>query len=221
MFEAEHVASLNGYILVLVTDHIGQSRSINLSMGCPLGPSTISRYHIHVVIGAPWDCRSSELEGDIIFFVDPGEISRELGEDHYQIIYEGAAENKAGFALWAYRCANFFKLMQFNIGMVCVDYADFRTALSYCEGKTLRFEQLAYDHHDVVPYHKHTGPDYRVIYGCLSGQIDLSLGHWVEFSELLEARNPDLAMTKLAMTFGPYETPVMMLLGESQRAAVV
>ena len=215
MFEDVGPTPLSGHIVVLVTDYIERVRSINLPLEAPLGRLAISRYHIHVVIGAPVGCNPSEIEGEYVFFVDPRDKSRQLSESHYQIMYEGDTEDETGFIQWAKMCANFFKLMQFNVGMVCVDYADFHAALSCCEGKILRFEQLAYDQHDAVPYHKHTGPDYRVIYGCLCGPIDLSLSHWVDFSDVLESRNPDVVMTKLAMTFGPYFPPVMMLLGEA------
>ena len=105
--------------------------------------------------------------------------------------------------------------MQFNFGMVCVDYAEFLTALSFCTSTTLRFEKLTYDHHAIVPYDKHSGPPYRVIYGCLDGGLDLSLGHYSEFSEVLEASNPQLVMMKAAMKITKSPVYAMMLLGEA------
>lgn len=82
-------------------------------------------------------------------------------------------------------------------------------------GNTLRFEKLKYDHHAVVPYEKHAGPPYRVIYCCLDGGLDLSLGHYVEFAEALEVSNPELVMMKSAMKLTKSTVYSMMLLGET------
>jgi len=155
--------------------------------------------------------------GESVFFVDMRSRKRLLKEGQYQIVYEGAQNDAAGFCQWACECVDFFKIMQFNVGLVCVDYADFLTALSCCEGTMLRFEKLIYDHHANVPYDKHTGPPYRVIYGCLDGSLDLSLEHYSEFSQALVAGNPQLVMMKTAMKLTKSKVYSMMLLGEAVR----
>lgn len=208
----------NGDLAVAVTDYVNRVKSVDLGFGVPLERLTISRYDIHVVVDAPVGLDTLGVEGHHVFFLDPCRRPRELCEDRYQIVYEGDEGDKQGFVSWANKCIEFFKLMQFHIGMVCVDYADFCTALHYCKGKALRFEYLPYDQYDVVPYHKHKDPGYRVLYGCICGEADSSLQQWVEFSEVLEAQNPNLVMTKFAMTIGRYDPPVMMLLGEADES---
>ena len=215
MFEESNDGYVHAYISILVTDFVTGFKSVCISEDAPIGRFAHPRLDIHVVIDAPKQFCVAEALGDYVFFVDVRSKGRALKENQYQVIYDGPEEDKTGFYQWACECADFFKVMQFNFAMVCVDYADFLTALACCKGDTLRFEKLTYDHHAVVPYGKHAGPPYRVIYGCLDGGLDLSLGHFVEFSQVLEASNPQLVMMKAAMKITKSEVYSMMLLGEA------
>jgi hypothetical protein len=206
---------VNGDPVVAVSNYTSWVKSVDFSFRSSFARLGIARYNIHVVIEAPAALDTAAVEGEHVFFIDSCPRRRELGEGRYQIVYEGEQDDKQGFLSWANQCVEFFKLMQFHIGLVCVDYADFRTALCYCKGKTLRFEWLPYDQYDGVPYHTHKAPGYRVLYGCLCGALDSSLQQYIELSDVLETENPDLVMTKLAMTVGQYDPPVMMLLGEA------
>jgi hypothetical protein len=210
----------NGFLEVVVSNYTNSVRSVEMSLETPLARLGLARYNIHIVIDAPSDSDIKEIEGQHVFFVESCQRLRELGEGHYQIVYEGAPEDKQGFASWAEKCVEFFKLMQFHIGVVCVDYADFRTVLQDCKGRALRFEWLPYDQYDVVPYSKHKGSAYRTLYCCICGLADSSLQQYVEFTKVLEAENPNLVMTKAAMTIGQYDPPVMMLLGEMDESHV-
>jgi hypothetical protein len=210
----------NGCLVIVVSNYVSRTKSVEMSLEAPLTRLGLARYDIHIVIDAPPDADAQAVEGQHVFFVETCHRLRALGEGHYQIVYEGEPEDKEGFVSWAEKCVEFFKLMQFNIGMVCVDYADFRTLLQYCKGRTLRFEWLPYDQYDVVPYSKHRGSAYRTLYCCICGGADSSLQQYVEFSEVLDAENPNLVMTKAAMTIGRYDPPVMMLLGEIDESIV-
>lgn len=200
------------YLAVAVTDFAQGVRSVEMGLADAFEPLSLARCAIHVVIDAP---AAYEAEGQYVFFVEPFDKGRVLAANQFKLMYEGEPGDRCGFLQWAARCATFFQRMLFHIGMVCVDYADFRTALDACRTKTLRFEYLAYDRYDVVPYLKHQGPPYRVIYGCLCGEVDTSLQQWLAFSAAVHAHNPALVMDKLALTVGSYAPPVMMLLGEA------
>ncbi|MEG0859158.1 MAG: hypothetical protein RSD81_10335 [Pseudomonas sp.] len=215
MFEENDDGNVNAYINILVTDFVTGFKSVYVSVDAPVKRFTHPRFDIHVVIDAPTQFNVTEVVGNNVFFIEKRPQGRCLSENQYQIIYEGAEGDSAGFYQWACECVGFFKIVQFNFGMVCVDYAEFLTALSFCEGTTLRFEKLTYEHHAVVPYDKHSGPPYRVIYGCLDGGPDLSLGHYGAFSEVLEASNPQLVMMKVAMKLTKSPVYAMMLLGEA------
>lgn len=217
MFEVDDESIAHAYINILVTDFVTGFKSIFVSEEAPVKRFAHPRFDIHVVIDAPKQFCVGTAVGESVFFIDVRSRNRLLKERQYQIIYEGAQDDEAGFYQWACECAEFFKIMQFNVGMVCVDYADFLTALCCCEGTTLRFEKLTYDHHTNVPYDKHMGSPYRVIYGCLDGGLDLSLGHYSEFSHVLEAGNPQLVMMKTAMKLTKSKVYSMMLLGEAVR----
>jgi hypothetical protein len=220
LFAHNDAIYINSWLVLAVSNYVNRSKSVDMSLEAPLARLGLARYDIHIIIDAPLGTDTKAIEGQHVFFVESCERLRDLGEGHYQIVFEGAPEDKQGFAYWADKCVNFFKLMQFHIGMVCVDYADFRTVLQYCRGRTLRFEWLAYDQYDVVPYSKHKGSAYKTLYGCICGFPDTSLQQYIEFSEILEAKNPNLVMTKLAMTIGPCDPPVMMLLGEADEGDV-
>ncbi len=71
------------------------------------------------------------------------------------------------------------------------------------------------DHPATVPYDKHSGRPYRVIYGCLDGGLDQSLWQYTQFTETLQARNPQLVMMKTAMKLTKSTAYSMMLLGEA------
>lgn len=220
LFALDNDNSINGGRVIVVSNYASRARSVEMSLEAPLASPGLARYDIHIAIDAPPDTNTKAIEGQYVFFVESCHRLRELGEGHYQIVYEGESEDKQGFSFWAEQCVEFFKLMQFHIGMVCVDYADFQTVLEDCKGRTLRFEWLPYDQHDVVPYSKHKGSAYRSLYCCICGRADSSLQQYVEFTEVLEAENPNLVMTKVAMTIGPYDPPVLMLLGEVEESHV-
>lgn len=215
MFEENDDGYVHAYISILVTDFVTGFKSVFVSEDAPIKRFAHPRFDIHVVIDAPKQFCVAEAAGNNVFFIDIRSKGRQLKENQYQVIYDGAEDDQTGFYQWACECADFFKIMQFNFGMVCVDYAEFLTALSFCTSTTLRFEKLTYDHHAIVPYDKHSGPPYRVIYGCLDGGLDLSLGHYSEFSEVLEASNPQLVMMKAAMKITKSPVYAMMLLGEA------
>ena len=215
MFEESGDNHVHGYINVLVTDFVTCFKSVFVSEDAPIERFAHPRFDIHVVIDAPKQFCVAEAAGDNVFFIDIRSKGRHLKENQYQVIFDGAEDDRAGFYQWACECADFFKVMQFNPGMVCVDYAEFLTALFFCKGTTLRFEKLTYENHAIVPYDKHSGPPYRVIYGCLDGGPDLSLGHYMKFSEELETRNPQLVMMKVAMKLTKSPVYSMMLLGEA------
>lgn len=205
----------NDYINIVVTDFVMGHKSVCVSLDAPIERLAHPRFDIHLIIDAPKKFCVAEAVGENVFFIDARPKGRALGENQYQVIYDGAEDSTAGFYQWACECVGFFKIMQFNFGIVCVDYADFLTTLSYCKANTLRFEKIMYDHHAVVPYEKHSGPPYRVIYGCLDGGLDLSLGHYVKFAEALEASNPALVMMKSAMKLTKSTVYSIMLLGEA------
>lgn len=215
MFEENDDGYVHAYINILVTDFFTGFKSVFVSEDAPIKRFAYPRFDIHVVIGAPKQFCVAKAVGNNVFFIDIRSKGRQLRENQYQVIYDGVEDDQTGFYHWACECADFFKIMQFNFGMVCVDYAEFLTALSFCKSTTLRFEKLTYDHHAIVPYDKHSGPPYRVIYGCLDGGLDLSLGHYLEFSEVLEASNPQLVMMKAAMKITKSPVYAMMLLGEA------
>lgn len=216
MFEDWDSPQPHSYINILVTDYVAGHKAMHVSEDAPLDRFACARVDIHLLIDAPGLLSPAQTVGDNVFFLDVRFRDRPVKCDQFQIIYEGAENDRDGFYRWACECAEFFRVMQFNIGMVCVDYADFLTALSLCEGSRLRFEKLAYEHHTRVPQHRHSGSPYRVIYGCLDGGLDLSLAHYQDFVQQLEARNPLLVMMKTAMKMTKSTAYSMMLLGEAQ-----
>ena len=215
MFEYNEAEHVHAYMNIIVTDFVSGHKSVCVSQDTPIKRFDYPRFDIHLVIDAPKNFCVAEAVGENIFFIDVRPKSRALKENQYQVIYDGAEDDTAGFYQWACECVGFFKIMQFNFGMVCVDYADFLTVLSCCKGNTLRFEKLTYDHHAVVPYEKHSGPTYSTLYCCLDGGLDLSLGHYREFIEALEINNPQLVMVKSAMKLTKSKVYAMMLLGEA------
>lgn len=214
MFELDDEGIL-GYISIRIDDFFLDFKSVSVSEMAPIKRIAGPSYNIQLMISAPPDFPPSKAVGEYTFFLDREAIERKLAQNQYQVIYEGAAHDRSSFYLWACSCVAFFQLMQFGAGMVCVDYADFCTALSCCRGSVLRFEKLMYDQHDQVPYHKHSGPPYRVIYGCLDGGMDLSLGHYLELSSTLEESNPALEIIKLASKYTQSSAYSVMLLGEA------
>lgn len=215
MFELTDSALVHGYINILITDFVTGYKALCVSEDAPIERFAYPRIDIHVLVDAPRKfCVANDADTSV-FFIDAKAKDRPLGENQFQVIFDGAADDQAGFYQWACECIDFFKVMQFNQGMVCVDYADFLTALACCKGNTLRFEKLTYDHHATPPYDKHQGPPYRVIYGCLDGGLDLSLSHYTQCSAVLEASNPQLVMMKTAMKLTKSSVYSMMLLGEA------
>lgn len=204
-----------GFLNIRVDDFFLSVKSVSVSEMAPLKRIAGTDYDIQLLISAPQEFPPSKAVGDHTFFLDREPIGRKLTKNQYQVIYEGALDGRSEFYSWACSCVAFFQLMQFGVGMVCVDYADFRTALSCCRGNVLRFEKLTYDQHDQVPYHKHSGLPYRVIYGCMDGGMDLSLGHYLELFSTLEETNPELEMIKLAAKYTQSSVYSAMLLGEA------
>ncbi|CAI3806152.1 hypothetical protein GLGCALEP_04110 [Pseudomonas sp. MM221] len=203
------------YVNILVTDFVTGFKAICVAEDAPFERFAYPRIDIHVLVDAPRAFCVAQEAATTVFFVDAVAKARSLSKNQFQVIFNGEASDQVGFYQWACECIDFFKVMQFNQGMVCVDYADFLTALDCCRGNTLRFEKLPYDHHATVPYNKHSGPPYRVIYGCLDGGLDQSLWHYSQFIEVLEAKNPQRVMIKTAMKLTKSSVYAMMLLGEA------
>ncbi|MEB6589155.1 MULTISPECIES: hypothetical protein [Pseudomonas] len=215
MFELTDSDIARGYINILVTDFVTGFKAIYVSEDAPIQRFAYPRIDIHIVVDAPRNFCAANDAATPVFFIDANAQGRCLSENQFQVIFEGHADDNTGFYQWACECVGFFKVMQFNQGMVCVDFADFLTALGCCKDTTLRFEKLTYDHPATVPYDKHSGRPYRVIYGCLDGGLDQSLWQYTQFTETLQARNPQLVMMKTAMKLTKSTVYSMMLLGEA------
>ncbi|WP_125828520.1 hypothetical protein [Pseudomonas weihenstephanensis] len=200
---------------IRVTDYRARLKSIHMSFDAPLDRVCEHTCYIHIVIDAPNDLEAEDEKDNVVFFVDSKAVERKLNGPYYKIFYDERNTTIEEIDKWVRSVVDFFQLMIFRIGMVCVDFAELRTFLSCCDSRTLRFEKILYDDHATVPFDKSSGHAYRTLYGCLSSRVGiLSLGHYTDFADAIEFHNPDLVIAKIGMTFGDDDPGAMMLLGE-------
>jgi len=97
---------------------------------------------------------------------------------------------------------------------LCVDFADFRTALDASRGARLTVDIIPFDDPSDLTDLLNTGPRFRTLYSNILGGIDLSLPFYNEVEKALESRSPHLVMHKFGMKIAGVPQPTLVLLGE-------
>lgn len=173
-----------------------------------LGPCNVS-----FVINAPLDFAPAYGSTEVIFYLDSAPRDRLLGSLSYQIIHQ-ANSPREQFADWVTRVMPFLREALLGSGLVCTDFADFRSVLERSSSRQLQCELIDYIHPWKVPETELKALRFKTLFANLFGDSDVSLPMYLELDEALCRLNPSLALHKLGLKTSPCKSPVLLLLGE-------
>lgn len=169
------------------------------------------------LLDAPVGYRAGRDGSLICFFLDREPVSRDLAPQCFQLVY-APTRFATDYRTWAQQVSWAVRECLFATGLVCVDFADFRTALGVTRGAQLTVDIIPFDAPSELPDKLSTSPQFRVLYANILGGIELSLPFYIEVEQALESRSPHLVLHKFGMKIASVPRPHLVLLGEPESA---
>ncbi|WP_027910892.1 hypothetical protein [Pseudomonas sp. URMO17WK12:I4] len=179
----------------------------------PASHSPGSASHVAFLLDAPVDYQAGLGYSTINFFLDREPVDRDLGSLCFQLIY-APSRFASDFRMWADQVSCYVRECLFATGIVCVDFADFRTALDASRGTQLVVDIISIAESADLLNLLSTSPRFKTLYSNILGGVDLSLSFYQEVSEALEIRSPQLVEHKLGMKLANVPQTLLVLLGE-------
>lgn len=180
----------------------------------PASNSVGSASDVAFMLDAPAGYRTG-LDGSLTsFFLDREPVSRELSPESFQLVY-APSRFAVDFRAWAQQVSWAIRECLLAPGLVCVDFADFRTALDASRGAQLTVDIIPFDEPSDLPDMLSSSPRFRALYSSILGGSELSLPFYNEVEQALESRSPHLVMHKFGMKIASVPRPHLVLLGES------
>lgn len=172
-----------------------------------------SASNVSFLIDAPDAYLAGRDGASVTLVLDRQGRKRELPEGCYQIVHDPLAFT-SNFRAWAEHVSSCLREALIGVGLICMDFADFKTVLAACRGKLLTVDVVLFDDAFVTPHERLTRTRFRTLYGALMGGPDLTLSLFNEVCESLHQGSPDLVVDKFGMRIAPFNPPQVVLLGE-------
>lgn len=179
----------------------------------PASSSTGSDSDVTFLLDAPAGYRAGLDGSSTSFFLDREPVSRKLAPKYFQLVY-APSRFASDFRTWAQQVCWAVRECLFSTGLVCVDFADFRTALDASPGAQLVVNIISFDEPSELPAMLSTSTRFRALYSNILGGPELSLPFYTEVERALESRSPNMVVHKFGMKIANVQRPQLVLLGE-------
>lgn len=179
----------------------------------PASSSAGNASDVAFLLDAPPGYRAGLDGASMSFFLDYEPVSRELAPLSFQLVY-APSRFASDFRSWAQQVSWAVRECLFATGLVCVDFADFRTALEGSPGTQLLVDIIPLDEPSELSLMLSTIPRFRALYSNILGGLELSLPFYTEVARALESRSPNMVVHKFGMKLASVPRPLLVLLGK-------